>query len=199
MDLQDLAIVTELTGRIRPSGIAHHQFDEVHELLPQMAAGTTVKLQVDAEDTAAWYAIDVADFQEVAAPLTEPAGDISVTSYGADPTGVTDSTTDIQNAVNAGEAQARVSWIPQGTYLVTSHIIVNNVTSDGRWSLVFDPRVLLPAAATCNATTERALASMATMSTMVLPVPTLISRILPLRARSPTASTVWRTTASVVR
>src|SRR5450432_3061635 len=71
-----------------PGGTAHHQFDEVHVLLPQMAAGTTVKLQVDPADTAAWYAIDVADFQEVAAPLTEPAGDISVTSapYNADPT-----------------------------------------------------------------------------------------------------------------
>jgi hypothetical protein len=114
-----------------PSGTASHQFDEVHELLPQMAAGTTVKLQVDSEDTAAWYALDVADFQQVAAPIAEPAGDISVASYGADPTGVTNSTTDIQNAVNAGEAAGKGVYIPQGTYLVTSHILVNNVTLTG--------------------------------------------------------------------
>ena len=114
-----------------PSGTASHQFDEVHELLPQMAAGTTVKLEVDSEDTAPWYAIDVADFQEVAPAISEPAGDISVTSYGADPTGATDSTTDIQNAVNAGEAAGVGVYIPQGTYLVTSHILVNNVTLTG--------------------------------------------------------------------
>ncbi len=116
-----------------PSGTPSHQFDEAHVLLPQMAAGTTVKLQVDSENTAPWYAIDVADFQEVPAPLTEPAGYISVTSspYNADPTGATDSTTAIQNAVNAGTSQAKGVWIPQGTYLVTSHILVNNVTLTG--------------------------------------------------------------------
>src|SRR5260370_36036141 len=98
-----------------------------------MAAGTTVKLQVDSENTAPWYAIDVADFQEVPAPLTEPSGYISVSesAYNADPTGAKDSTTAIQNAVNAGEAQGKGVWIPQGTYLVTSHILVNNVTLAG--------------------------------------------------------------------
>ncbi len=119
-----------------PDGTAHHQFDEVHTLLPQIAAGSTVKLQVDSENTASSYAIDVADFQQVAAPLTEPAGYISVTDapYNADPKGVTDSTTAIQNAVNAGSAQGKGVWIPQGTYLVTSHILVNNVTLTGAGS-----------------------------------------------------------------
>lgn len=116
-----------------PGGTPHHQFDEVHALLPQMAAGSTVKLQVDGENTAQSYAIDVADFQQVAAPLTEPAGYISVTDspYNADPKAVTDSTTAIQNAVNAGSAQGKGVWIPQGTYLVTSHILVDNVTVKG--------------------------------------------------------------------
>ena len=116
-----------------PGGTASHQFDEMHKLLPQMAAGTTVKLQVDSEDTAPWYAIDVADFQEVPAALSEPSGYISVTDtpYNADPTGKTDATTAIQNAVNAGESQGKGVWIPQGTYLVTSHILVNNVTLTG--------------------------------------------------------------------
>jgi Predicted solute binding protein len=119
-----------------PGGTAHHQFDEVHALLPQMSAGTTVKLQVDAEDNAPWYAVDVADFQQVAAPLTEPAGYVSVTSspYNADPTGAVDATAAIQNAVNAGASQGKGVWIPQGTFLVTSHILVNNVTLTGAGS-----------------------------------------------------------------
>src|SRR5579871_5670675 len=116
-----------------PGGTPSHQFDEMHVMLPQMAQGTTVKLEVDSENTAPWYAIDVADFQEVPAALTEPSGYISVTDspYNADPTGKTDSTTAIQNAVNAGSSQGKGVWIPQGTYLVTSHILVNNVTLAG--------------------------------------------------------------------
>ncbi|GLV53435.1 hypothetical protein KDH_02890 [Dictyobacter sp. S3.2.2.5] len=116
-----------------PGGTAHHQFDEVHTLLPQIAAGTTVKLQVDSENTAAWYAIDVADFEQVANPLPRPSGYISVTDapYNADPTGAVDATSAIQNAVNDGSAQGKGVWIPQGTYLVTSHILVDNVTVKG--------------------------------------------------------------------
>ncbi len=116
-----------------PGGTPSHQFDEMHTMLPQMAQGTTVKLEVDSENTAPWYAIDVADFQEVPAALTEPSGYISVTSspYNADPTGATDSTTAIQNAINAGESQGKGVWIPQGTYLVTSQLLVNNVTVEG--------------------------------------------------------------------
>jgi len=116
-----------------PGGTAHHQFDEMHVMLPQMAAGATVKLQVDSENTAPWYAIDVADFEQVSAPLTQPAGSISVTAapYNADPTGATNATQAIQNAVNDGKAQGKSVWIPQGTYLVTSHILVDNVTLTG--------------------------------------------------------------------
>ena len=116
-----------------PGGVAHHQFDEAHVLLPAMAAGSTVKLQVDSENTAAWYAIDVADFEQVAAPIAQPAGSISVTSapYNADPTGAVDATTAIQNAVNAGASQGKGVYIPQGNYLVTNHIVVNNVTLTG--------------------------------------------------------------------
>ncbi|MGZ6363083.1 MAG: glycosyl hydrolase family 28-related protein, partial [Ktedonobacterales bacterium] len=116
-----------------PGGTAAHQFDELHVRLPQMAAGATVKLQVDSENTAPWYAIDVADFEQVPSALTQPAGSISVTAspYNADPTGATNATQAIQNAVNDGKAQGKAVWIPQGTYLVTSHILVDNVTLTG--------------------------------------------------------------------
>jgi hypothetical protein len=116
-----------------PGGTAAHQFDEAHVMLPQMAIGDTVKLQVDSENTAPWYAIDVADFEQVPAPLTQPAGSISVTAspYNADPTGATDATQAIQNAVNDGKSQGKTVWIPQGTYLVTSHILVDSVTLTG--------------------------------------------------------------------
>ncbi len=116
-------------------GHAHHFFDESRALLgTTLAAGTTVRLQVDAGDNAAWYVIDVADFYQVPDPSTQPAsGYISITSdpYNADPTGGRDATQALQNAVNAAEAAGQGVWIPSGTFTVTGHISVNNVTVRG--------------------------------------------------------------------
>ena len=76
------------------SGNPHHFFDETHRLFTTTyPAGTTFKLQVNSEDTAASYTIDFADFEQVGAALTQPAGSVSVVSEGADPTGANDSTT----------------------------------------------------------------------------------------------------------
>src|ERR1700734_4197314 len=69
------------------SGNPHHFFDETHRLFATTyPAGTTFKLEVDSEDTASSYTIDLADFENVAAPLTQPSGSASVVSEGANPT-----------------------------------------------------------------------------------------------------------------
>jgi hypothetical protein len=116
------------------SGSPMHFYDEVHRLLPQTyAAGTKVRLQVDANSSAASYTIDLADFELVAAPLTQPANSISVTSYGADASGVADSSSAFTQAIAA--SAGRTVWIPAGTFRVNQHIIVNNVTilGAGMW------------------------------------------------------------------
>jgi hypothetical protein len=113
------------------SGNPHHFFDETHRLLPTTyPAGTTFKLQVDSEDTAASYTIDFADFEQVGAALTQPAGSVSVTSEGADATGAADSTSAFNAAITAAGAGGTV-WIPPGTYNIPGHISVNNVTIAG--------------------------------------------------------------------
>lgn len=112
-------------------GTPHHFFDETHRLLPTTyPAGTTFKLQVDSEDTASSYTIDFADFEQVGAALTQPAGSVSVTSKGADATGTSDSTSAFNAAITAAGAGGTV-WIPPGTYNVPGHISVNNVTIAG--------------------------------------------------------------------
>ena len=117
---------------IPSNGTAHHFYDEVRVMFGSvLPAGAKVKVQVDAKDTAPSYTIDLADFYNVAAPLTQPAGSLSVASYGADATGARDSTQDIQTAVKAAEAQSKVLWIPSGTYQVNAHIMVNKVTLRG--------------------------------------------------------------------
>jgi hypothetical protein len=113
------------------SGNPHHFYDEVHRLLPvTYPAGTTFKLQIDSEDTASSYTINLADFEDVGPALAQPAGSVSVTSEGADPTGVNDSTTAFNNAIAAAGAGGTV-WIPPGTYNIPGHIVVNNVTVEG--------------------------------------------------------------------
>jgi len=113
------------------SGNPHHFYDETHRLFTTTyPAGTTFKLQVDSGDTASSYTIDLADFEDVAAPLTQTSGSVSVTSKGADPTGATDSTSAFNAAISAAGSGGTV-WIPQGTYNVPGHIAVNNVTVEG--------------------------------------------------------------------
>jgi hypothetical protein len=113
------------------SGNPHHFFDETHRLFTTTyPAGTTFTLQVDSEDTAGSYTIDFADFENVGAALPQPAGSVSVTSEGADPTGSADSTAAFNAAVTAAGPGGTV-WIPPGTYNVPWHITVNDVTVEG--------------------------------------------------------------------
>ncbi len=113
------------------SGNPHHFYDEVHRLFSSTyPAGTTFKLQVDSEDTASSYTIDLADFELVPAALSQPSGSVSVTSEGADPTGVNDSTNAFNAALSAAGAGGTV-WIPPGTYDIPGHIMVNDVTLEG--------------------------------------------------------------------
>jgi hypothetical protein len=113
------------------SASPHHYFDETHALLAEMPAGTKVRLQVDPNDIASWYIIDLADFEEVAAPLPQPTGSLAITDFGADPTGVQDSTEAMNKAVAAGTSQGKVVWIPRGTFNINSHIILDKVTVRG--------------------------------------------------------------------
>jgi hypothetical protein len=126
-----------------PGTNMHWFFDEVHRLLPTTyPAGTTFRLQVNTLGASS-YTIDFADFELVGAPLSQPAGSVSVTSHGADASGVNDSTGAFNAAIAAAGANGTV-WIPQGTFRVTSHIAVNNIAirGAGMWySTVKGPNV----------------------------------------------------------
>ena len=114
-----------------PGSNAHHFYDEVNRLFTQTyPAGTRFKLQVDANSTASSYTIDFADFENVAGPLSQPAGSVSITNFGADPTGVNNSTAAMNSAIAAAGAGGTV-WIPVGTFKILDHVIVNNVTIKG--------------------------------------------------------------------
>lgn len=97
-----------------------------------LPAGTKIRLQVSSTAQSPSFTIDLADFEQVAAPIGKPAGALDVVSdFGADPTGAADSTAKIQAAVDAGKAQGKTVYIPQGTFQVRDHIVVDKVTLAG--------------------------------------------------------------------
>ncbi|MHA5046973.1 discoidin domain-containing protein [Streptomyces sp. SD15] len=108
----------------------HHFYDNARLLLGQnVQAGDKVAFQAAATQVT----VDVADFEQVAAAATRPAGSVSVTDRGADPTGQGDSTQAFRDAISA--AQGGVVWIPPGDYRITSSLNgVANVTLQGAGS-----------------------------------------------------------------
>src|SRR3989442_9414107 len=75
------------TNRPRDGG-AHHLFDDTRALLGvTLRAGTKVRLVATTATV-----IDLADFEQVARPLAQPAGSLAVTDFGADPSGARDAT-----------------------------------------------------------------------------------------------------------
>ncbi|MGW3625302.1 discoidin domain-containing protein [Streptomyces sp. NPDC000880] len=115
-----------------PGDKPHHFYDETRTLFGRtLPAGSKVRITLASTGATPWAAVDLADFEQVAAPVGRPAGSLSVTDYGADPSGAADSTAAFQRAVDAGQAQAKEVYIPQGTFKLTDHVVVDRVTLRG--------------------------------------------------------------------
>ncbi|MEU6373062.1 discoidin domain-containing protein [Streptomyces sp. NPDC046909] len=113
-----------------PGAKTHHFYDNARLLLGQnLQAGDKVAFQA----TGVQVTVDVADFEQVAAAGSKPAGAVSVTDKGADPSGQGDSTQAFRDAIAA--AQGGVVWIPPGDYRLTSSLSgVQSVTLQGAGS-----------------------------------------------------------------
>jgi hypothetical protein len=108
---------TDATTNNPSDGFARHFYDEVRVLLPNdIPSGTTVALQQDASDTAAYYVVDLVDFEEVGPALAPPSNSLSITDYGATPDDGSDDGAAIQTCLNAAAVEGKAVWIPPGTY-----------------------------------------------------------------------------------
>ncbi|MER5300758.1 discoidin domain-containing protein [Streptomyces lasiicapitis] len=105
----------------------HHLLDDARLLLGRnAAAGDKVRL----EATGSQVTVDVADFEQVAAAGAKPAGAVSVTDKGADPSGQGDSTQAFREAITA--AKGGTVWIPPGEFKLTQSLSnVDNVQIKG--------------------------------------------------------------------
>jgi hypothetical protein len=113
------------------SGSPRNFYDEVRTNNLNINPGDVVRLEVDSTDTSTNYDIDRIDLENVAPALSQPTGYVSiVTQWGADPTGVNNSTTAFQTA--AQQTTYSNIWIPPGTYLIEGTIsIASNHTFQG--------------------------------------------------------------------
>jgi hypothetical protein len=113
-----------------PTNNPHHFYDDVRTRFSStLGVGTKVRFQVDGGG--AQTTVDTVDFENVGAALAQPAGSLSLTSFGADPSGAADSGPAFDQGVAAASAQGKVLWIPPGTFTVNRHVILNNVTVRG--------------------------------------------------------------------
>lgn len=117
-----------------PGARTHHFYDNARLLLGEnLQAGDKVAVQA----TNVQVTVDVADFEQAAGPASQPAGSVSVTAKGADPSGQGDSTQAFRDAIAA--ARGGVVWIPPGEYRLTSSLNgVQDVTlrGAGHWHSV---------------------------------------------------------------
>jgi hypothetical protein len=117
---------------------ARRLFDESHALaVSSYPAGTKFKLQRDAGDNASFYIIDTIDLEQVAAPLSQPAGCTSITQYGAiagegidDADAIQRAVTDDQNGVIS------CVWIPAGQWRQEKKILTDDPLNRGQYKQV---------------------------------------------------------------
>ncbi|MEU3512489.1 carbohydrate-binding protein [Streptomyces longwoodensis] len=112
-------------------GQAHRFFDDTRIALGQtLPAGTVLRLQKDAGDTAAFYTLDLVEAEEVTAPATLPSGYVSATDLGVTPGGQ-DVTAALNNALNTARNQGKGLFLPAGTYRISDHINLSGVKLRG--------------------------------------------------------------------
>ncbi len=126
------------------AGSPRNFFDEVRLIGLSIRAGDSLRLQRDVTDTASSYMIDLVELENVIAPLTQPAGSLSIMNYGAGGSGATDDTAALNSCIAAAKSQGKTVWLPAGTYKITGSInLPANLTIQGAgmWyvTLVGDP------------------------------------------------------------
>ncbi|MGO4109936.1 S-layer homology domain-containing protein [Paenibacillus sp. YAF4_2] len=113
-------------------GSAHRFFDEIHALIGDVPAGATIRLEKDADSSADYYVIDLADMEQVADSFVMPDGFLSVADYGAAANDGADDTAAFNAAMTAAKASGKGVWFPAGTFELRDSLLhVSNVTIRG--------------------------------------------------------------------
>jgi hypothetical protein len=130
------------------AGPPHVFFDETRAWISgdPVASGSTITLQQDVENTAAFYWIDCIDLETPPDQRSQPDNSLSVVDFGAIPDDGTDDTVAIQNCINAAQAQGMSVWIPAGVFSISNRLAATGVTIEGAgmWYTTLYRNVPLP-------------------------------------------------------
>ena len=117
-------------------GRARNFYDEARLSGLSINSNDLVRLQVDADDTAPYYVIDLVDLENVGPSLAQPANSRNVRDSGVVGDGVADDTAALSNCVAAGGTV----WVPPGHYLVSGVIKIpagTTIQGAGMWYTTF--------------------------------------------------------------
>lgn len=120
-------------------GSGHHFFDEVHvRLASTLPAGTVLKFQKDATDTASSYTLDLVETETAPAAYAMPAGFVSATTLGVTADDGSDDTAALNSAVGTAKNQGKGLWLPSGTYDISGHVNLTGIAlrGAGEWYTV---------------------------------------------------------------
>jgi hypothetical protein len=121
---QDLVLSSEFTwiygsypGTNNPDdGTPKHFFDEVRVLIGDVAAGATIRLQRESQNTLDYVVIDLLDAEQVPVPLVKPENFLAITEYGAIPDDNGDDTRPMFDCIEAAKHQGKGVWVPSGVF-----------------------------------------------------------------------------------
>jgi len=115
-----------------PTPYPHVFWDEAAFLLPVVIKpGDRVRLQKDDTSTAAFYRLDLVDFEMVKPPQTQPENSLDVTKFGAQGKKAETDTAAFKNCLNAARAQHKTVWVPAGTFLLNEGLKLDGVKVQG--------------------------------------------------------------------
>jgi hypothetical protein len=107
-------------------GGGHRFFDDVRVTLDKTyTAGTILKFQKDAENTAQYYLIDLVETEEVDAPIPMAENALNVIDFGAVPGDDKDDAKAISDCIAKAVEEKKEVYIPQGTFEIGNPVFVN--------------------------------------------------------------------------
>ena len=116
----------------KPGGFARNFFEEARLLFDQeYPAGTELTLQKAAGDDAAFYVIDLVDFELVPPEKPCPENALSVTDFGAVPNDDGDDTAALRKCVEEAKKQRKQVYIPRGVFRQDGILELDGVTVSG--------------------------------------------------------------------
>ncbi len=105
-------------GQSNTPGATPHVFWEESRYFIQdgVKSGDRIELRKTESDTAAFYRIDLIEFEQVSAPIAQPPSSLNVVDFGANGSDDKDDSAAIIACIAAAKEHKKSVWIPAGTF-----------------------------------------------------------------------------------